>query len=555
MTAGTLVAALLPALARFASNDSASIRFVDVTRPAGIDFHHEAGASGRRYMVEIAGSGVIVLDYDGDGLPDLYFVNGAPLPGRPGPMPSNALYRNLGNGTFADVTEAAGLEARGYGMGGAAADVDNDGDPDLLITAFGRNLFYRNNGDGTFTDVTTESALGDPRWGMSAAFLDLDADGFVDLYVCNYLDFTLETHRECVNPTKGIPAYCHPQEYDGVPDVVYRNLGDGSFADITESSGVGAETGGKSLGVVAGDYDNDGDPDLYVANDTTRNFLYRNEGKGKLREVGLESGVAFNEEGLPEAGMGTDWGDADRDGLLDLVVTNFDFETNTFYRNLGGGFFYDGTAAAGLGDRSLTELGFGCDFADFDNDGWLDLVVVNGHILDNIEEIQSNLSFAQPGQYFHNAKGRFRDESHGVGPALVRERVGRGLATLDFDRDGDLDLALANNRGAAELLRNDGGDLNGWLALRLVGVDSNRDGIGARVETVLEGRPILAEVRAGSSYLAQNELLAFLGLGSVSEVRQLSIRWPSGRVERLEKLPARSRILVKEGVGVVGQIP
>jgi hypothetical protein len=527
------------------------LRFEDVTARAGIAWKHVTGGSGRRYMVETFGGGVLVFDYDGDSLPDLYFVGGGPLPGYAGPAGANALYRNRGDGTYFDVSEASGLGGHGYGMGGAAADVDNDGDPDLYLTSFGPDLFYRNNGDGTFSELTSSAGFGDPRWSASAAFFDLDSDGFVDLYVCNYLDFTLENHKSCISPTRKIAAFCHPEEYGGASDLLYRNRGDGRFADISAVSAVSAASaGGKGLGVVAGDYDNDGDADLYVANDTTRNLLYRNDGGGKLTEVGLLAGVAYNEEGLPEAGMGTDWGDLDRDGLLDLVVTNFDFERNTVYRNQGKGFFIDATSAVGLGDRSLTELGFGCDLADFDNDGWLDLVVTNGHILDNIAEIQSNLRYAQPGQFFLNLRGRFEDLSGAVGEALARERVGRGLATLDYDQDGDLDLVLAENGGAAALLRNDSRVSGSWIALTLIGVASSRDALGARVEAEIEGRPLIEEVRAGSSYLSQNELTLHLGLGRVEAV-DLTLHWPSGRVERLEKLRARSRYRVKEGVGVL----
>lgn len=540
------------AVSSAAETKNTSLRFVDVTQRAGIDFVHEQGASGRRYMVEIAGGGAIILDYDMDGFSDVYFVNGAPLPGDGDAPTGNSLYRNLGNGQFRDVTRQAGLVGDGYGMGGAAADIDNDGDPDLLVTAFGDNLAFRNNGDGTFVELTQTLGLSDGRWSTSASFFDADQDGFVDLYVCNYLDFTLETHRECFSPTKGIRSYCHPQEYDGVTDIFYRNTRHSSFVDATVPSGLSASAGGKGLGVAATDYDDDGDIDLYVANDTTANFLFDNRGEQGFVEIGLESGVAFNEEGLPEAGMGTDWGDVDRDGRFDLIVTNFDFETNTLYRNLGDGLLFDATVAVGLGAESLTELGFGCELADFDNDGWLDLVVTNGHILDNITEIQTNLSFAQPGQFFDNVNGRFRNISSQVGSDLSRPRVGRGLASLDFDRDGDLDLVLANNGGAAELLRNEGGSDKHWISLRLIGTPSNRDAIGARVVASLSGLVITEEIRSGSSYLAQHELVMHLGLDDLDRVESLTIRWPSGAREQFSDFASGHHYVVKEGVGVVG---
>jgi hypothetical protein len=527
------------------------VELTDVTAEAGISFRHENGASGRRYMVEIAGGGVLVFDYDGDDLPDVLFLNGGPLPGRDAPRASNALYRNFGDGRFRDVTREAGLEGEGYGMGGAAADFDNDSDVDVFLSAFGEDHLYRNQGDGTFERVGREAGISNPTWSTSAAFFELDSDGFLDLYVCNYLDFTIQTHRECVSPTAGIPAYCHPQEYEGVADSLYRNRGDGTFEDVSDASGVAAEGDGKGLGVVSSDFDDDGDVDLYVANDTTRNFLYRNDGGGRVTEIGLESGVAYNEQGLPEAGMGVDWGDVDRDGKLDVVVTNFDFENNTLYRNLGSGFFFDATALFGLGDQSLTELGFGCDFLDLDNDGWLDFVLVNGHILDNIAEIQTNLTFAQPGQVFRNRSGRLHNLTRETGDALGRPRVGRGLASLDYDRDGDLDLVISANGGKAELLRNDGGSRNAWIDLRLVGVDSNRDGVGTRVRLELDGRPLVEELRAGSSYLSQNELALHIGLGGAPEARGIELRWPSGRRDRIDRLAAGRRYVIKEAIGVL----
>jgi hypothetical protein len=526
------------------------ISLSDATASAGISFRHDYGGSGRRYLVETFGGGVLVFDYDSDELPDLFYVNGAPLPGKDGPRSPNALYRNLGDGTFRDVTREAGLEGEGYGMGGSASDIDNDGDVDLFVTAFGENQLYLNNGDGTFRSCGKERGVMDARWSSSATFFELDGDGFLDLYVANYLDFTIANHKECVSPTAGIIAYCHPQEYGGVRDDLYRNRGDGTFEDVSESTGIEARGEGKGLGVVAFDFDDDGDSDLYVANDTTRNFLYRNDGGGKLAETGVEAGVAYNEQGLAEAGMGVDAGDVDRDGKLDLVVTNFDFENNTLYRNLGGGFFFDATSAFGLGATSLTELGFGCDFLDLDNDGWLDLVVVNGHILDNISDIQSNLSFAETGQVFRNEGGRFRDVTESTG-AIGTPRVGRGLASLDYDRDGDRDLAIVSRGGAAELLRNDGENEGAFVGLRLVGVDSNRDGVGARLSFELEGRPFVDELRTGSSYLAQNEMTLYVGLGARSKIEGLTLRWPSGHVDSIASLEAGHWYVVKEGVGVL----
>lgn len=532
--------------------------FVDRTEQAGIRFHHEDGGSGKRYVIEIVGGGVTVLDYDADGWPDLFFVNGHPLPGDPGGATAgNRLFRNQGDGTFRDRTAEAGLldqpDALRYGMGAVAGDLDGDGDPDLLVTHFGAERLFWNLGDGTFREAPGAGGATDPRWTTSAALFDPDRDGDLDVYAANYLDYALARHRDCVSPVKEVLAYCHPQEYPGAPDSFFENLGDGRF----RAAVVPGSEDGKGLGVVVTDLGLDGAPDVHVANDTTPNFLFRTEsGPEGVRfvEEGLASGVAYNEEGLPEAGMGNDWGDVDRDGRPDLIVTNFDFETNTLYRNLGGSLFLDATASFGIGSESLTELAFGCDLADLDNDGWLDLVVANGHILDNIAEIQSNLRFAQPGQVFRNDRGRLgrRPESEGD---FARPRVGRGLATLDYDLDGDLDLALANNRGPAELLENRGGSAAGRsVGLLLVGSAGNRDGIGASV--TLESGDLVQreERRAGASYLAQHDPVMWFGLGGAPAAAGVRIRWPRGREEALGSLPAGWIHIVKEDAGLVGRV-
>ena len=530
--------------------------FVDRTRAAGIRFHHEDGGSGRRYVVEIVGGGVLVFDYDTDGWPDLLFVNGSPLPGDPGGATvGHRLFRNRGDGTFRDRTGEAGLldeagELR-YGMGGVAGDLDDDGDPDLLLTHFGEERLFRNRGDGTFVEAVGASGASDPFWTTSAALLDADGDGDLDIYAANYLDYAIGSHRDCVSPVREVLAYCHPQEYPGVADSFFENRGDGAF----RAHRVPGSEDGKGLGVVVTDLAGDGSPEIHVANDTTPNFLFRIERPAagiRLVEDGLAAGIAYNEEGLPEAGMGTDFGDVDRDGRMDLIVTNFDFETNTLYRNLGGGLFLDATASFGIGGASLTELAFGCDLADLDNDGWLDLVVANGHILDNIAEIQSNLTFAQPGQVFRNEGGRLRRSPESEGD-FARPRVGRGLATLDYDRDGDLDLALANNRGPAELLENRGGAEAGRsVGLRLVGRNGNRDAVGASVTLSGAGFPQREEHRVGASFLSQHEPVLWFGLGAARTTGEVAIRWPSGREERLGPLPAGRIHVLKEGRGAVG---
>ena len=552
------VLAAIPAAAPAAVStpEAEGFRFVDRTAAAGIRFHHEDGGSGRRYVVEIVGGGVLVLDYDGDGLPDLFFVNGAPLPGDPGGATAgNRLFRNRGGGAFTDRTREAGLlDPPGvfhYGMGGVAGDLDHDGDADLFLTHFGEERLFRNRGDGTFEEASGAAGASDPRWTTSAALFDPDRDGDLDIYAANYLDYALATHRDCVSPVRELLAYCHPQEYPGAADSFFENRGDGTFGAVP----VPGSEDGKGLGVVVTDLGQDGAPEVQVANDTTPNFLFRTEsGSAGVRflEDGLASGVAYNEEGLPEAGMGTDFGDVDRDGRMDLIVTNFDFETNTLYRNLGGGLFLDATAAFGIGGESLTELGFGCDLADFDNDGWLDLAVTNGHILDNIAEIQSNLTFAQPGQIFRNEGGALRRSRPSEGD-FARPRVGRGLATLDYDRDGDIDLALANNRGPAELLENLGGAEAGRSAgFVLVGTEANRDGIGASLTVRGGGHAQREERRAGSGYLGQHDPVLWFGLGAAADTGEITLRWPSGREERLPPLPAGWVHVLKEGRGRIG---
>ena len=553
----TLLAALAGSLAAGPAAGENFV-FVDRTAEAGIRFHHEDGGSGRRYVIEIVGAGVAVFDYDGDGWPDLFFVNGHPLPGDPGGATvGNRLFRNRGDGTFRDRTEEAGLldppDGLRYGMGAVAGDLDGDGDPDLLVTHFGEERLFRNQGDGTFREVPGAGGATDPRWTTSAALFDPDGDGDLDVYAANYLEYALERHRDCVSPVRELLAYCHPQEYPGAPDSFFENRGDGTF----RASPVPGSEDGKGLGVVVSDLGGEGAPHIHVANDTTPNFLFRTAaGPDGVRffEEGLASGIAYNEEGLPEAGMGNDFGDVDRDGLMDLIVTNFDFETNTLYRNLGGGLFLDATASFGLGSESLTELAFGVDLADFDNDGWLDLVVANGHILDNIARIQSNLTFAQPGQVFRNERGRLR-RSRGSEGDFARPRVGRGLASFDYDLDGDLDLVLANNRGPAELLENRGGaEAGNSVGFLLIGTDGNREGVGTLLRLDGAGVSQREERRIGASYLSQHDPVLWFGLGASEAAGEVGVRWGSGREESFGSLPAGAVHVLKEGVGRIASL-
>ncbi len=516
----------------------AGVFFVDVSRPAGVRFRHRHGGSGRKYMVETMGSGVCWFDADGDSRPDLYWVNGQPLPGDEGGGDYRSrLYRNRGDGTFEDVTERAGVGSPGYGMGCAAGDVDGDGDLDLYVTCFGPDRLYLNRGDGRFEDATSKWGLGDPRWSSSAAFADYDRDGDLDLYVCNYVDFTIETHKYCGERRPGYQAYCHPDEYGGVADTLYRNDG-GRFTDVTRAAGVHNPLG-KGLGAVWGDYDSDGDPDLYVANDRTPNFLYRNNGDGTFGDVALLAGVAYGEDGQPQAGMGTDFGDYDGDGDLDIVVTNLDLENNNLYRNNGDGTFTDVALAAGVGGPSYLHVGFGAEFLDYDNDADLDLFVVNGHIIDNIALYRDHLTYPQLNLFMENdGAGRFVDRTAVLGADLGEKRVGRGLAVADYDRDGDLDLALSRCGQEGVLLRNERASERAWLQIDLRGTRSNRFGVGARVEVRAGGRTQIEEVRAGSSYLSQSDLRLHFGLGEAARAEQVRVLWPSGAVQTLGPLQA-----------------
>ena len=527
----------------------AGVTFTEVSREAGINFTHVTGASGEKYYVETMGSGACWLDHDGDGDVDLYVVNSAELPGYTGgERPTDRLFRNDGAGKFSDVTAEAGVVDRGYGMGCTAGDIDNDGDTDLYVTNFGPNVMYRNVGGGRFEDVTDETATGDPRWSASAAFGDIDADGDLDLYVTNYIDFTLDNNVYCGQ--EGIRAYCHPEQYNGVPDSLYLNLGDGRFEDVAEKAGV-ANPIGKGLGVVLTDIDDDGRLDIYVANDKTINFLYHNLGDGTFEDLSLTAGTGFSESGLPQAGMGTDAGDLNGDGRMDLIVTNLDFETNELYLNNGDLTFTNATFSTGLGDAFLP-VGFGADFLDHDNDGDKDLLVVNGHILDNISLFKNYLTYAQERSMMRNEAGRLREVGDTLGPDFTRPQVGRGLAVADMDDDGDLDLFVVNSGSRAELLRNDQPrEEASYILVKLAGTKSNRAGIGARVRVMTrdaEGAEHwqVDETRAGSSYLSCHDPRLHFGLGRSKQAEKIEVRWPSGILQTLVSAEANRLVTIVE---------
>ena len=543
---------LVSLLLLFISSPSTAVlpQFTSVTKEAGIHFKHHNGGRGQQYFIEPLGGGAAFLDYNNDGFQDIYFVNGTDLPplaeGRSDgvELPRNALYRNNGDGTFTDVTMAARVADTGYGMGCAVGDYDNDGFPDLYVTNFGANVFFRNNGDGTFTNVTKGTGTGDARWGASCAFVDYDNDGFLDLYVTNYVKYEVESDQVCMN--KGVRVYCDPRIYEGELDILYRNNGDGTFTDVTEVAGF-SEATGRGLALVWGDYDDDGDMDVYIANDADRNFLYRNNGDGTFTDVSLTAGVGFGEDGDAENGMGADFGDYDNDGRLDLVVTNFQDQTNTLYHNEGDGLFSDMSYASQIGTISLSYLAWGVGFCDYDNDGYQDLFIANGHLDENVQAFNPTGFYEQPNLLFRNNRdGTFDEVGVNSGSGTRLEKVSRGFASSDYDNDGDLDLLVTNLKETPDLLQNRGGQ-NAWLILKLIGTRSNRDAIGAKVKATTGNLTQIREVRSGSSYLSQNDMRLHFGLGKHRQIDRLEIRWPSGLRERLEGIEANQILTLVEG--------
>ena len=521
---------------------AATPRFVDVTAKAGITFVHASAATPEKYMFETFGSGVAWIDFDSDGFVDLYFVNSAP-------GSANALYRNNGDGTFKDVTQPSGTAAsdnRAYKTGVAVGDYDNDGHPDLYVTAFGPNRLLRNLGNGRFTDVTAAAGVagGANEWSTSTGFLDYDRDGDLDLYVANYVDFRMDENPWCGTRQPGYRMYCNPTIFDGVADRLFRNNGDGTFTDVSKQAGI-ANPAGKGLGVVFCDFDRDADVDIYVANDLVRNFLYRNNGDGTFQDVAYAAGVGFDSNGKPQAGMGVDCGDVDGNGFPELFVTNFSEELNTLYENRGDGLFEDVTQRAGLGSGFLP-LGFGTKFFDIDNDGDLDIHVTNGHVIDNIKLYQSKLSYEQPDLLYENIGGRFKDVSAESGPALRAARVGRGLAVADFDNDGKVDVAITSLGRKAVLLRNVAPAAGHWLQIRAEGSKSNRFGLGTTVRVQTPGRLQVREINNAASYLSSNDTRLHVGLGDAAAVQQLDIQWSSGLRQTLTGVKANQILIVKE---------
>jgi hypothetical protein len=521
-----------------------------VTSKSGLDFIHDNGAFGGKLLPETLGSGCAFLDYDGDGWPDILLVNGTHWPSHHGRRSTLRLYRNNRNGTFTDVTRAAGLDVEMYGMGVAVGDYNNDGFPDLLITCVGQNRLFRNNGRGKFIDVTKSSGLGNRRaLSTSAMWVDYDRDGHLDLFVCNYVKWSAEQDISCSVDGKH-KSYCTPEAYRGETCWLFHNRGDGTFEDVTASSGI-FDSSSKSLGVAMIDSNRDGWPDLLVANDTQPNKLYRNLHNGKFQDVAVESGLAFSTDGKARAGMGVDVGDFDNSGRPGVVITNFDNEMIGLYRQTRLGDFDDVAIASGVGGASKRSLGFGCLFADLNLDGALDLIAVNGHIDDTVRMIRHDIAYAQsPELFLNDGRGIFRDIAGFVGGGFASPKVGRGLACGDFDRDGDVDILLTTNNGPAYLYRNDQLAGNRSIRFVLVGTKSNRDAIGATVQIWHGGATQRRMVHSGSSYLSQSELALTFGLGAQDRIERAVVTWPSGRTEEHKNLTAGRTYGCLEATGI-----
>ena len=552
-----------------------SVVFTDVTAAAGLSraVNIFGDPANKQFLLEEMGCGVALFDYDNDGWVDIFLVNGSRLdPAVKDARPTCYLFHNNRDGTFADVTVKAGLIHSGWGQGCCVGDYDNDGFDDLFVSYFGRNVLYHNNGDGTFTDVSDKAGVAgaENRWGAGCCFLDYDRDGHLDLFVANYVNFD---PARAPKPGEAqycfyneIPVPCGPQGFSGGTNLLYRNRGDGTFVDVSDESGIARPrgpssmvfvnknwqaTGSYGMGAVSADFDNDGWPDIYVACDSAPSLLYHNNHDGTFREVAVPAGCALDENGVALSGMGVGVADYDGDGWLDIARTNFSEQVTTLYRNFGNGAFEDASIKAGLG-VNRKYLGFGVGFFDFDNDGWKDLFLANGHVYSQIAARKLHISYREPKVLYRNlGNGRFEDVSSRAGPAIRNDNLGRGCAFGDFDNDGDVDVVINNLNGPPTLLRNDGGNKNNWIMIKCIGTRSNRSGIGTRVKLTSAGRTQIDEVMSGSSYYSQNDLRLHFGLAKAGKVDNIEVAWPSGLKETFKDVPANQLLIIQESKGIV----
>ncbi|MDP6547116.1 MAG: CRTAC1 family protein [Phycisphaerae bacterium] len=521
--------------------------FVDVTAKTGITFKHNDGGSGRHYIVEPVSAGLALFDYDGDGDEDIYFLNGASLPGTEAEIPpQNALYRNDGDFKFTEVTDQAGVGDTGHGLGVTVGDYDNDGDLDLYLNNYGPNILYRNNGDGTFTDVTEIAGVANGnKVGAGTNFLDIDADGDLDLFVSNYVKFSPEAHT--IHKRRGYSAYPSPMEYAGEPDTLYRNNGDGSFSDVSRESGI-SDHAGNGMGTVCGDFDNDGDTDIFVCNDVAANFLYLNNGSGKFKEAGLMSGVAYDIDANAHGSMAAGCGDYDNDGWLDLYATSYQGELATLYRNTGKGLFEDRTRTTGAGSGTLSQVTWGAGMLDVDNDGDRDIFVACGHLDDNVEQFDDTTNYlARNILLLNTGAGKFVDVSERAGDGLAVKLSSRGVAFGDLDNDGDLDVVILNSRGGPTVLKNDSSAGNHWIQIRLRGAKTNRDGVGARVKVVAGDLTQIDEVHSGRGYQGHFGLRLHFGLGNRDRIDRIEVHWIGGGADTLTDVRTDQVLVIEEG--------
>jgi len=554
----TLVAAIASVLVVLSTNAQTQTQtvkgpaeFRDVTAAAGIKFVHNNGAYGKKYLPETLGPGVAFIDYDNDGWPDIFLVNGTDWPGHAGKRSTPKLYHNNHDGTFTDVTHKAGLDVEMFGLGATVGDYDNDEYDDLFVTAYGQSHLFHNNGNGTFTDVTQKAGLGGVKeFSTSAAWVDYDKDGRLDLVVANYVTWSPEADLYCTMDGKS-KSYCTPESYKGASIRLWHNNGDGTFSDVTKQAGLYEPTS-KTLGIAILDFDNDAWPDILISNDTQPNKLYRNNGNGTFTEKAVVAGVAFSEDGVARAGMGVDTADYDRSGNTSLMITNFSNQMISLYHNEGRGLFVDEAPRSEVGRASLLTLGFGCFFFDYDLDGWPDILVVNGHIDPDIQKVQANVKYAEPPHLFRNlGKGKFAEVTKTAGAAFATARVGRSVAYADVYNNGRLDILMSTNGGPVSLFKNEAmGTANHSLRVKLIGTKSNRDGIGAVVRVTTAEGTQTQMLRSGSSYLSASELVLTFGVGQQNKVDSVEIRWPSWQVDKVSNVNAGQTVTVTEGKAI-----